>query len=43
MRKEPFMAEVQIIKPKVELHPLLNEFFREWEIVEVEIPHRKGF
>ena len=37
MRKEPFMAEVQIIKQKVELHPLLDEFFQEWEIVEVEV------
>jgi len=36
MRKEPFMAEVQI-KPKVELHPLLDEFFEDWEIVEVEV------
>ena len=30
------MAEVQI-KPKVELHPLLDEFFEDWEIVEVEV------
>ena len=29
MRKKPFMAEVQIIKQKVELHPLLDEFFQE--------------
>ena len=36
MRKEPFMAEVQI-KQKVELHPLLDEFFQEWEIVAVEV------
>jgi hypothetical protein len=36
MRKEPFMAEVQI-KQKIELHPLLDEFFQEWEIVEVEV------
>jgi len=30
------MAEVQI-KQKVELYPLLDEFFQEWEIVEVEV------
>ncbi|MFQ6044021.1 MAG: hypothetical protein ACE5PV_24470 [Candidatus Poribacteria bacterium] len=30
------MAEVQI-KPKAELHPLLDEFFQNLEIVEVEV------
>lgn len=30
------MLEVQI-KQKAELHSLLDEFFRDWEIVEVEV------
>ncbi len=30
------MGEVQI-KQKAELHPLLDEFFQDWEVVEVEI------
>ena len=29
------MAEVQI-KQKAELYPLVDEFFQDWEIVEVE-------
>ncbi len=30
------MGEIQI-KQKAELHPLLDEFFQDWEIVEVEV------
>ncbi len=30
------MGEVQI-KQKAELHPLLDEFFQDWEVVEVEV------